>query len=777
MPLPLPNLDDRRWNDLVEESRVLIPRYAPGWTDHNVHDPGITLMELFAWLAEMDIFRLNQIPQRHLRKFLALLGIMPKPVQPAQALLAFTHPGGDGPVALPAGTIWQTTGHVHEPIPFRIRSMLTIVNARIVAVQVSDRSGLKDVTPEFVSGIPFWPFGSDPMPGDAFYVGLDQPLEPEVPVAIGVCVAGQLGGWRERERLLAEAIAGREAYRHLRAGSVCNEQNANDAAPSVSSHHSVRLAWEYYANVEGGRWLSLKPEREQVVDDTRALTLTGTIGLVLPTPMAQKSLDEGGEQHYYLRCRLAEGCYDAAPQLAQVRLNTVYGDQVAPVWQELPVVPGCVQTGAFAPGNNRALPLAFSLDAGGAINRLDFEATGGPAVRILDYTSPRDTQAGQLASELVWIGTGSGEPNQQFSLPQAPVAAGSVKVFTLEHNTEGWHWRRWKQRYALDASRRTDRHYILNATTGEFRFGDGERGQAPSAGALVLVTYYSTAAEQGNVPAETGMQLAATPRDGALAEVLSPMVCQVLVAAGGAAAETLNTTIGRAVETLWAHERIQSVCSGDGCETLDQLPDEIVHGLPEPTRAVTTLDIERLALAVPGTDVRRARAWSNRHPDYPCLNAPGVVTVVIVPALPDRRPQPSCGLRRAVHCYLDHRRIVTTRIKVIGPEYVEVRVQAVIQTYPGVDTQRVERDAVEALDTFLDPLRGGPDGVGWPFGRDVYRAEILQLIDNVPGVDHVETLALRDGQGEPACGNLCVPAMALVTPGSHTIEVKRGQRC
>ena len=53
MPLPLPNLDTRRWTDLVAEGRSLVPRYAPTWTDHNAHDPGMTLFELLAWLDVM----------------------------------------------------------------------------------------------------------------------------------------------------------------------------------------------------------------------------------------------------------------------------------------------------------------------------------------------------------------------------------------------------------------------------------------------------------------------------------------------------------------------------------------------------------------------------------------------------------------------------------------------------------------------------------------------------------------------------------------------------
>ena len=65
--LQLPNLDDRRWADLVEDARALIPQLAPEWTDHNVHDPGITVVELLASIAELDIYQLNQISDRHRR--------------------------------------------------------------------------------------------------------------------------------------------------------------------------------------------------------------------------------------------------------------------------------------------------------------------------------------------------------------------------------------------------------------------------------------------------------------------------------------------------------------------------------------------------------------------------------------------------------------------------------------------------------------------------------------------------------------------------------------
>ena len=97
-----PNLDDRTWQDLVDQMRALIPQYTPAWTDNNPSDVGITLIELFAWLAESVIYRLNQVPDQNYAAFLNLLGITRNPAIPAQTYLTFTS--GAGPVLVPTGT-------------------------------------------------------------------------------------------------------------------------------------------------------------------------------------------------------------------------------------------------------------------------------------------------------------------------------------------------------------------------------------------------------------------------------------------------------------------------------------------------------------------------------------------------------------------------------------------------------------------------------------------------------------------------------------------------
>jgi hypothetical protein len=104
MSIPLPNLDDRTFSDLVEEVRALIPRYAPEWTDHNVSDPGIMLIELFAWLTEALIYRLNRIPEASVVRMLELLGATFQPARPATVDLNVTATGLYEDLIVPQGT-------------------------------------------------------------------------------------------------------------------------------------------------------------------------------------------------------------------------------------------------------------------------------------------------------------------------------------------------------------------------------------------------------------------------------------------------------------------------------------------------------------------------------------------------------------------------------------------------------------------------------------------------------------------------------------------------
>ena len=85
MSLPSPKLDDRTFDELRQEAIEKIPALCPSWTDFNPSDPGITLLELMAWMCETVLYRLNRVPDKNYIKFLELMGIRlsaPRPARP-----------------------------------------------------------------------------------------------------------------------------------------------------------------------------------------------------------------------------------------------------------------------------------------------------------------------------------------------------------------------------------------------------------------------------------------------------------------------------------------------------------------------------------------------------------------------------------------------------------------------------------------------------------------------------------------------------------------------
>ena len=89
MALPVPNLDDRRFQDLVDDAKRMVMDRCPAWTDHNVSDPGVTLIETFAFMTDQLLFRLNQVPDRMYVKFLEMIGLRLLPATPAKAPVTF----------------------------------------------------------------------------------------------------------------------------------------------------------------------------------------------------------------------------------------------------------------------------------------------------------------------------------------------------------------------------------------------------------------------------------------------------------------------------------------------------------------------------------------------------------------------------------------------------------------------------------------------------------------------------------------------------------------
>src|SRR5215218_5349931 len=91
MPLMehLPPIDDRTYEQLVAEARVRIPSYTPEWTDLNDNEPGMALVQLFAWMTDMLLYRMGRVPELNYLKFLELIGVELQPAQPARVEITF----------------------------------------------------------------------------------------------------------------------------------------------------------------------------------------------------------------------------------------------------------------------------------------------------------------------------------------------------------------------------------------------------------------------------------------------------------------------------------------------------------------------------------------------------------------------------------------------------------------------------------------------------------------------------------------------------------------
>lgn len=701
MPLPLPNLDDRRWVDLVQEGQSLIPFYAPEWTDHNFTDPGITLVDLFAWLTEMDIYQLNRIPEQHRRKFLALIGIRPQPPQPAQTVISFRLQ----PIAalppfphLPAEVEFEGADPFGQPIRFRTLNAANVVAGRLQAVQVKSRKNYQDFTSRWQRGETVLLFSVDPRPGAALYLGFDTPLPPGLPVSLFFTFAGTQAENSERQRLIREMEIRKLNCHPPDSLVICNQELSEVEACSnkIPAHHAVRNVWEFLG--EHGRWQRLEPatgqEDEpaggQVHDDTRSFTLNGHIRLNLPEPMGKDRLGQVEQTLYYLRCRLLSGTYEAAPEMRSLAMNAVPAEQaVTPV-------------------------------------KLTWNQSNQPGFR----------------AEL--LGQGTGNPLQQVETSEKMVVESGFRLYTQENGD----LHAWECRQDFDASAPDDRHFMLDATLGWVTFGDGEKGRTVPYGASIVVQYLTTRAEKGNLPTGSTLKL-------------------------------IDNVHNRSLwpDFAWIQQQIKGVtnsvptCGGVAAEDLVHAEGRAFEHLSEVQRAVTLEDIEKLARQTPGVRLARASALANRHPAFPGFLAPGVITLIVLPYLPLDRPAPSASLRREVMAYLSRRRVIGTRLEVIGPTYVEVSIRASVQALERTGPADLQKRIETALNRFFHPLTGGPDGQGWPFGRDVYRSEVLQVIDETPGVDHVLSIEMTANDNGPQCGNICLGPAGLVAAGQHRIDI------
>jgi predicted phage baseplate assembly protein len=309
MPLQAPNLDDRNFAQLVAEAKTLIPRYAPEWTDHNESDPGITLVQLFAWMTDLLLYRVNQIPERNYIEFLRLLGIELEPAHPAKVELTFKLARNDLEYAVvPVGTQVVAGdsgggGAANAPLVFETDESLIALGAQLKAIQSFDGFSYSvETTKNTAAGQYYYPFGPYAREGSAILLGFDSPL-----------------AFTSQQINLT-------VYTHTQDVRPENQHCDLDLSQMPLP---ATLIWEYW---DGHFWQSFTLAK----DETRAFTRSGHIYFSGPGDRLKKSiLGHVSDSLYWIRARVDRSTYETAPRLNMIMTNTVTATQALTMRDEV----------------------------------------------------------------------------------------------------------------------------------------------------------------------------------------------------------------------------------------------------------------------------------------------------------------------------------------------------------------------------------------------------------------------------------------------------------
>jgi hypothetical protein len=711
VPLTIPNLDNRRYQDLLDEALSRVPVYTPEWTNFNKSDPGVTLVEIFAFMTENLLYRVNQVPDRNRKKFLKLLNLPLQPATSAQGLVQITN--DKGPLA--TVTLNDDIEVRANKVPFRTSRPLQVfpIEGRIYFKQRIDNPPQQVVDYYQQLYASFRGAPQDPPP--TLYELSAFPLPGGDPVALADTVDGYLwlalfvraadkppADWVDAAR---EAIAGQT----LSVGVVPALDNNTIDMPSgrpTTSPSTATLEFDIpNLGTTGGLVDSLNrvPQYRPLVSsaNTDVFSQPGIVDITLPDKNSLKLWNNIDP--------LESGVGQLPPSLDDTSLS----DRLI-TW--LRIRPSTTHPAQFLWIGINCTPVA---------------------------------QKEHVVAELLPQSTG--EPDQVMNLSQAPVLDGTVSIALTTAQGEPQSWTEVPDIFLAGPEVPTpdlrlppgtpppppveSKVFVLDPEAGQITFGDGLHGSRPPAGATLRATYDISQGAAGNVGADSVNTSPALP-------------------AGFTVTNPIRTWGGADAETAADGEK------------------QISRYLQNKDRLVTAYDFEVITLRTPGVQIGRVEVIPNFHPELSSGrggDAPGAVTLMLIPAFdpvnPDA-PMPNSDFLQTVCSYLDPRRLITTEVFLRGPDYVGIWVSIGIQVLPGLNPATVRDDVKSAVLDFLAPTKGGPQQLpddpavllsapatidkGWPLGKSVIALELSTIAGRTSGVEFVqEVLLTQTGPSVP----------------------------
>lgn len=760
MPIESPQLDDLRFDRTVEELVRRIPSYAPEWTDHNLSDPGMALVQIFGHLAEQIGYRLNRLPEKNHIQLLKLLGVRLQPAHAAKTKLALLLSNPSTLISYPLLAGAKAKGKAKPPAPppiYETDQAIDVVPAEMVVLATTKNPFLDDLlrtetgreTPAtFPNKIP----SNDTEWLRVAWDGKAPKLKdmPQDPVALG-----KASGTEQRYLWIGLDFnpALNAGFRDVRV--TLTIQLDDDEQPDVTrdvrcvvppptGEEPKRVNWLAYFDAADG---ATRPVTGRIDDATEQLARSGTIRFTVPHGIG--AIATWSPLQPATTVGPLDACFALADQVSK-GLKKFPSSKLMDVATYSTVLdPSILKASAIAKSAKPAIahpfdPTLRALARGWLRLTLPPRAAGEKVrrLRIASFNAVGVTNAETVTNEIV--GRGDGRPGQRYLLANRNVLPGTLDVAIQEDTAATTPLVNWREVRDLDEVGPFESAYECDPEAGVIQFGDGgsiaSRGigrggriapLVPKTGDIVARRYRHGGGLAGEVPVGEITALD-TPANGVGG------VVNFVAATGGRDAETLEQAKRRARKELSTR-----------------------------SRAVTASDFEWIALQTKEVRVARAHIVPLRRPLFPgagapavpapprCgpalpagpnglapLVAPGAVTVVVVPDEVGPEPMPVPSFLRAVCRQLDAHRLVTTEVHVVPPQYCRIcKVYVRVRAKPGY-TRAMLQDLVETtLATYLHVLTGGEDGKGFPFGAQLHVADLIARAFRTEGVERVELLS------------------------------------
>ena len=308
MTIPAPSLDDRRFQDIVDEAKKKIPNHFPEWTNHNLSDPGVALIELFAWMTEMTLFRLNQLPERAMITLLNTVGFQTLPAFAAAADLTFhLTTAAKAVIVIPAGTQVGTAGAVADQVIFETDEEMTLRQPRFVrCIAMSPTDSPIDKTAEVL----------DVRTEILCFEGLGE-IQKRWDHALDLLARNARRHWRPSRRFGGDSLY--FGFTESLAGALLQIDIVAGGEGLGIDPENPPLIWEVSTNRGYAKC-------ECTIDTTGGLNQPGMIKLEIPPEHSSVTLD--GQDSYWIRLRVDTECcpmYRVSPSLTSIHFETVGG--------------------------------------------------------------------------------------------------------------------------------------------------------------------------------------------------------------------------------------------------------------------------------------------------------------------------------------------------------------------------------------------------------------------------------------------------------------------